>query len=350
MARIFNPEMLFVAREARGLTQSELAKQLHIAQETISRIENGLRQPTVGQVSGFAKCLQFTEDFFFLDEHIKHFGSGCVYHRRRKKAPQSALRQLLGLINVRRIQVKRLLQSAEIDTTNQFVRFDLEEYADPGQIASLVRSIWKMPPGPIQNLSRVIEDAGGIIMRCDFGTRDIDAVSQFMPGSPPLFLVNSRIPTDRLRWTLAHELGHIVMHQIPTEHMETEADMFAAEFLTPQAQIKPYLRDVGLAQLANLKIHWKVSMSSLLRRAGELESISPRRQSYLWTQMGKSGWTSNEPVDLPPENPSLLEELVNVHSSELGYSASELSSVVFESEEQVRQVFMPPKTGLQIIP
>src|SRR5882762_9173156 len=187
MARIFNPEMLFVAREARGLTQSELAKRLHIAQETISRIENGLRQPTAEQVSGFAKYLQFTEGFFFLDEHIKHFGSGCVYHRRRKKAPQSTLRQVLGLINVRRIQVKRLLQSAEIETTNQFVRFDLEEYIDPGKIASLVRTIWKIPPGPIQNLSRVIEDAGGIIMRsdCDGPCRmswDISSCTKFLPN------------------------------------------------------------------------------------------------------------------------------------------------------------------------
>jgi transcriptional regulator with XRE-family HTH domain len=244
MTREFNPEMLVIAREARGLTQRELGAQLKIAPETISRIESGFRQPTSEQIGGFARCLEFTEDFFFLDERVRHFGSGCIYHRKRKKASQSALKKLLALVNIRRIQLKKILQSAEMEATNQFIRLDIDESGDPADCARSVRAIWKLPPGPVNNLTRAIEDAGGVIMRCDFGTRDVDAVSQWVPDSPPLFLVNSRIPTDRCRWTLAHELGHIVMHQIPTTNMEQEADRFAAEFLTPQAEIKPYLQYV----------------------------------------------------------------------------------------------------------
>jgi Zn-dependent peptidase ImmA (M78 family)/DNA-binding XRE family transcriptional regulator len=349
MPRIFNSEMLTVAREARGLTQSELGNRLHIAAETISRIESGFRQPTTEQVFGFAKCLEFVDDFFFLDEQIRHFGSGCIYHRKRKKASQGTLKKLLGLINVRRIQLKKLLQSAEIETANQFVRLDIDEHGEPAEIARMVRTIWKIPPGPIQNLTRTLEDAGGIVLRCDFGTRDVDAISQWLTGSPPLFLVNSRIPTDRCRWTLAHELGHIMMHQIPTDRMEDEADKFAAEFLTPQVEIKPYLQSVTLPELANLKIYWKVSISSLLMRAAELKTISPRTKSYLFTLMSKRGWTLNEPVELPPEFPALFDELVNVYSSELGYTVSELSRVLLEPENRVRHFFVPQRAGPQIV-
>lgn len=349
MARVFNPEMLVIAREARGLTQRELGGRLGVAPETISRIESGFRQPTAEHVSGFTRCLEFTEDFFFLDEQVRHFGSGCIYHRKRKKASQSTLKKLLGLVNVRRIQLKKILQSAEIETMNQFVRLDIDEFGGPSESARAVRTIWKLPPGPIQNLTRTLEDAGGVVLRCDFGTRDVDAVSQWLPGSPPLFLVNARIPMDRCRWTLAHELGHIVMHQIPTARMEEEADKFAAEFLTPQAEIRPYLQTVRLPELANLKIHWKVSMSSLLMRAGELKTISPRTKSYLFTQMSKRGWNLNEPVELQIEVPTLFDELVNVHSSELKYSVSDLSRLLFEPEEHVRRFFLPRKAGPQVV-
>src|SRR5947209_1893840 len=131
MNRIFNREMLILARESRGLTQSEFASELEsilpMTQATISKIENGLKEPTPEQVSSFAQCLKYREEFFYLREHKRHFGSGCVYHRKKQRTPESKLRHLLAMINVRCIQVKTLLQSAEIDTENEFPRLDVDE-------------------------------------------------------------------------------------------------------------------------------------------------------------------------------------------------------------------------------
>lgn len=341
--------MLVIAREARGLTQSELGDRLGIAPETISRIENGLRQPTGQQLSAFVASLEFVDDFFFLDERVRKFGSGCIYHRKRKKASPSILRQLFATISIRRVQIGRLLQSAELENRNEFVRLDIEENGTPADIARMVRTIWKIPPGHIQNLTRLLEDAGGIVLRCDFGTRDIDAISQWVPDSPPVFLMNSRIPADRCRWTLAHELGHIIMHQIPTERMEEEADRFAAEFLTPEAEIKPYLQTVSLPYLANLKIRWRVSISSLIMRAAELKTISPRAKGQLFTQMSMRGWNVNEPVEIPPETPTLFDELVNFYTSDLGYTVSELSRMLMEPEQSIRKFFLPQASGPKIV-
>jgi hypothetical protein len=89
-------------------------------------------------------------------------------------------------------------------------------------------------------------------------------------------------------------------------------------------------------------------MSSLLMRAGELKTISPRTKSYLFTQMSKMGWNLNEPVELQSEIPTLFDELVKVHSSELDYSLSDLSRLLFEPEERVRH-FLPPKHGPQVV-
>lgn len=353
MNRIFNREMLILARESRGLTQSEFAKELEhvmpIAQATISKIENGLKEPTPEQVSSFAQCLKYREEFFYLSEHIRHFGSGCVYHRKKQRAPESKLRYLLAMINVRSIQVKTLLQSAEIDTENEFPRLDVDEHGPPEKIAKTVRAMWKLPPGPVQNLTRAIEDAGGIVIICDFGTRDVDALSQLHPDIPPLFLINSSIPADRMRWTLAHELGHIIMHTMPTGDMEKEADRFAAEFLMPQDEIRHDLYNITLPKLANLKPYWKVSMNALLRRAGDIGTITPRMRAFLWTQMGTAGYRLNEPVPIPSEQPSLIDEIIAMHSTELGYSAKDLGTITYTYEDEVRSVYLATKSRLRIV-
>ena len=162
--------------------------------------------------------------------------------------------------------------------------------------------MWKLPPGPVANVIQAIEDAGGIVFKCDFGSNKIDALSQWLQGIPPMFFLSNRIPTDRMRWTLAHELGHVIMHQIPSENIELEADIFASEFLMPALSIKPYLADLTLAKLAALKTHWKVSMASILKRASDLGVISDRQKTYLWTQMGAHGYRTNEPVQLATRN------------------------------------------------
>ncbi|MGB9119395.1 MAG: XRE family transcriptional regulator [Candidatus Angelobacter sp.] len=347
--RKFNREMLILARESRGLTQIDLAEAVGMKQAALSKIENGLRDPNELQISAFSKYLGYTDEFFYLGEQIQRFGSGCTYHRARQKAQVTEMRRLLGIINVRRIQVSGLLGGVELTPDNEFIRLDVDENGSPAEIARAVRAFWKLPPGPVQNLTRAIEDAGGIVLRCDFGTRDVDALSQFLSEGTPLFLANATIPQDRLRFTLAHELAHITMHHFPNDEMEKEADLFAAEFLMPADEIRADLYDVTLPKLAALKGYWKVSMNALLKRAGDLETITPRKRQSLWTQMGKYGYRRHEPVELPQEEPTLLAEMVNTYRNDLGYTSAQLSLAVNEAEDRIEDVYLPRRFPLKAI-
>src|SRR5438874_5200826 len=100
--------MLILARESRALKQTKLAEETAMSQAEISKFENGLRIPSVEQARRLASCLHYPTEFFFLTESIRSFGSGCVYHRKRQSAAELKLRELLALINIRRIQVKQL--------------------------------------------------------------------------------------------------------------------------------------------------------------------------------------------------------------------------------------------------
>ena len=139
------------------------------------------------------------------------------------------------------------------------------------------------------------------------------------------------------------------MHQLPTGDMEREADRFAAEFLMPAALIKGPLSYVSLPKLAALKPYWKVSMAALLYRAAELGTIPERTKNYLWFRMGQAGYKSKEPVELAPELPALLSEVIDLHRDGLGYSVSDLAKLLVTTESEVRSVFLPQGPGLRLV-
>ena len=345
----FNPEMMILARDLAGLTQEQLAFSVGLSQAEVSKIESGVRVPQESQVATFAKHLRVPTEFFFLSDSLKSFGTACVYHRKRQSTTQAVLRRLLAIVNKRRIQVKRLLNSTEI-AENLFPRLDIDEYkGGPSGIARALRSAWKLPPGPVTNLTKAVEDAGGIVIRFDFNTNKVDAVSQWVVDSPPLFFINSTTPADRMRFSLAHEVGHIVMHQLPTDDMEREADRFASEFLMPEAAIAGQLADITLAKLAALKPYWKTSMAALLKRAGDLGTITDRNKNYLWFRMGQLGYKSKEPVSIPMETPTLLAEIIDLHRHELAYSVADLAQLLVTYEAEIVSEFLPQQSGLKLV-
>src|SRR5690606_12170407 len=81
----------------------------------------------------------------------------------------------------------------------------------PNEAATMLRAAWRMPIGPVRNLLRWVESAGVIVVEEDFGTHRIDGMSQWA-GDHAVIILNTVLPTDRKRLTIAHELGHLVLH------------------------------------------------------------------------------------------------------------------------------------------
>lgn len=354
MVHFVSPEMLILARESRGLTQSELAAMTSISQGNISKYEGGLLNVSREHLEKFVSILHYPETFFSLNESRFDFGSSCTYHRKRQTLPVHELKLLLAKSNLLRIHVTQLLKGVDLETDNLFLRLDVADYdGDIEEIARVVRRSWHLPFGPVNNLIRVIEDAGAIVYLCSFGTRKLDAISQWIPsthlGLPPIFLVNADMPGERIRFTLAHEIGHVIMHRVPTSNMEEEADRFAAEFLMPCHNIAPDLSSITLPKLARLKPYWKASMAALMRRALDLGKITQRQYRTLNEQMGKQGYRINEPYPLPIEKPSVLNEIIDVYRNEYNYSISDLSKLIYLYEDETQEKFFSGQRRLRIV-
>jgi Zn-dependent peptidase ImmA (M78 family)/transcriptional regulator with XRE-family HTH domain len=336
----FNPEMLILARESRGLYQGELGEGASIQQGTVSKIESGALLPSSEIVDRLAAQLNYPRSLFFQPDRVYGFNSTVFFHRKRQSLTDKILRKLHAHLNLIRMRVARLLRSTEISSDCRFQRIDPAEYRGSIEtVARLARSTWLIPPGPVRSVTRAIEDAGGVVVSMDFETRQIDAISEWVRPYPPIFVVNSNseITGDRLRLTLAHEIGHAIMHEFPNPKMEEEANAFAAEFLMPAREIKPSLYSLTFAKLIELKALWKVSMAALVQRAGDLKTISADQKKYMFMNLGKRGWRLREPehTDIPVERPELFNALIQTHLSELHYTPEQLANTIMLLNEAV---------------
>ena len=96
----FNRSLLVLAREARGLTQEELASKTSIAQGTLSKYETGLLEPTDLPIERLIRALEYPRSFFFQDD--RPFGFPPYHYRKRKKLSAKILGRIVAEMNIRR--------------------------------------------------------------------------------------------------------------------------------------------------------------------------------------------------------------------------------------------------------
>lgn len=342
MTHPFNPEMLTLARMARGMTQTELATAAETTQGRVSKIEHGFFVPDDVLLDRFAAELQYPREFFFQAGYINTLPSW--FHRKRKQMSQTILGRIHAEIAIRVRNIFKLLLSADIKPAHDVPQLDVDQYnGNAEEIARVVRQLWELPRGPIPNLVEALERAGVVVVSCDFGATEVDAVGMRLHGMPPLVFVNQSAPTDRVRYTIAHELGHLVMHahSTPAGDVEDEANRFAAELLMPERDIRPQLENATLATFSILKRVWRVSMAALLKRARDLRTISEKKATALWKQMSALGFRKREPaeLDLSPEKPRLLRDMIDFHVKHLGMTTEQLRAMFTLLEDDFKRYY-----------
>lgn len=311
-----NPDMVILAREYRALTQKELAEAALVKQPQIAMIEGGVENVASAEtIEAISKALEFPIEFFYQQEPRLGFGSSSVYYRKMSSITATDRKSISSITNLARIGLKRLLDAVEVDSDFILPRIELKDVdGSPGKAASIVRATWSLPDGPIQNLTNLVERSGVIIVESDFGIRGISGTGMRLANLPPLIFINTALPPDRYRFTLAHELAHLVLHDAPCETMENEADEFASELLMQKTEFKVSVSQFGgrptLRNLIALKPYWKVSISGMIMRMGQLGIISEQTKRSLFIQMSNLKMRLDEPQPFIKERPTLYSKIV----------------------------------------
>ena len=130
-----------------------------------------------------------------------------------------------------------------------------------------------------------------------------------------VIVVNRAHNGDRQRFTLAHELAHLVLTFIGMSDKDQEkaADRFAGAFLMAKRFVHQLLglnrTSISIGELIGLKAVFKTSVPCIVMRCWQLGILPKASYGKLWGQIGKFGWNtpgSNEPNQCPREVPQRM--------------------------------------------
>lgn len=356
----FNPRRLEEAREAKGLTMSELARVLNISRQAISSFEKGLKSPSPDTLSAISTILGFPERFFLAGKSSPVI-DGAVHFRSRSTTTKKA--RMTGRTRGRWAalildECLRYAQLPEVVLPElEFLDFEALSLSDIEDLATNVRRFWGLGDGPIPNLTRLVENKGIVVSHLPSGEK-VDAFS-FWHHERPIIMLDRTKTAVRMRFSLAHELGHLIMHRsVENDYLddkelfdlvESQADYFASSFLMPAATFGREYYSPSLSALEKLKTRWLTSIGSITMRAHSLELISENQKSYIFKQLAP--FRRKEPLDdiLTKEEPELLHKLISLldkHSllkiSELvdvfDLPASELTAITRFTESEMLKV------------
>lgn len=324
--RQFYGDRMKSARLYRGITLTELSSRTGISKQSLSLYENGDNYPDSDKGQRIASALDFPYDFFLYRDRNKISTDVTYFRSLTSTTKMSRTSQSIRLEFVARIYdvLLNYIDFPTLDIPN--VSFETKtDCLDANEsdkavkqiekIASEVRSHWNLGIEPISDLQYTLEEHGIIVTGFDTEDEKIDAFSQRTSlNNDTVYFVCVNQGTDpegRIRFDMAHELGHILLHPwsesldlIPKDEFkarERQANMFASAFLLPresfESDVRAYPTDIK--HYLWLKKKWKSSIQSMVYRSRQLEIITPSQYQYLMRQISGKGWRTREPYDEP---------------------------------------------------
>lgn len=335
-----NPQMLLLARELKGMVLAELADKLGISVAYLHKLQSDPQVVNPELMRLFCKELEKPESFFYQDGELV---PSLLTYRRREKVSSKDISRIEAEVNLYRIGIEKLLSGVVFNPAN-LPLLPVDKTKSPAESARALRKAWGMEKGGVENLSTILEQNNILLVAFDFGTERVDGKSAYTSQGQPIIFTNNRVMGDRQRFTLAYQLGHLVMHtksEFTFDHdVSHEANLFAAEFLLPEKEIlKDFKEGITIPVLAKLKKKWKMSMISILYRAHDLNIITDNQKRYLEQQFNQLKIRRREPVelDIPREQPLLLRELITKYKTKQKFSTKQLATFFNLTEKDFLQ-------------
>jgi Zn-dependent peptidase ImmA (M78 family)/transcriptional regulator with XRE-family HTH domain len=325
------PGRLRDARRALRFTQRELGERAGVTRQSISAYEAGDKLPEPEIFSKLISALQQPTSYFTTPD-LPLFGQ--LWPRFFRKVGPDTLRRneactvygnwfiqiakyIDDYVNYPQVDIARACPS---DPGGRYSENELDHFADE------TRKYWKLGLGPISNVLALLESKGILVCRHVIEDERVDAFSFWNGDRPFIFMASEKVSAARIRFDLAHELGHLVLHRwIEPEELEdpktlklieAEADHFASAFLLPRRSFPNEVYTAKLDAFVDLKRRWRVSMQAMIYRCRDLELIDEDQFTNLYKQISYRKWRSREPLDdpalFPLEQPRLLRRAVEL--------------------------------------
>lgn len=341
------------ARQTAGLPLRVLAVRVGVSAMAISKYERGESAPSSDVLLRLAQALNVRTEYFFRQSDVELTGKR---YRKHVDLPEKDKERVLSDV---RDQLERWIELEQFVPTPWSKPLNMPkdlpaQINDPVEIediANKVREEWDLGTIPIPELVESLEDQGlKIFMTVHHADHKFDGMVAY-GNEKPIVVVGKDWPGDRQRFTLAHELGHLILEgrlpkNLATDSEEKACDRFAGAFLVPKERAFEALGSqrtwLEPQELSMLKKEWGLSMLGWIFRARDLGILPQYRTNQMWAYFKERGWHIKEPGEqYPSQDSHLYSQLVYRALAEdhIGESkAAELLSMTLSSLRALRNL------------
>jgi len=350
----FNPNRLTLLRQRAGMTKEALAHKCDVTRRTVTDWESG--NVAAPPVELFADLFEVDVSFLSredppdLDHRDLSFRALSSVGARKATRVVAAARMSLEFSQ----WLDEHYRTPDVDLPSMedlLSPLSADDYS-PERASKMLRQIWALSDRPIKNMMWLLERHGIRIFSIPREDRDVDAFSFWYSGRPYIF-INTEKSAERLRFDLAHELGHLILHKgVSTARerpYEIQANQFASGFLMPAAgllaQVSTASSQLRLQDIHIMKRSWKVSAVAMVRRLFDLGAILDWHYRNWMVDLSSRGYRRGEPDGIHPEQSRLITSLLaQARQDDVGLrEMSQKSGVPIRTIEQAF-------TGLAVVP
>ncbi len=298
-------ERLQRARIAKGLSLRALADSVGVSHNAIQKYEKNQMMPDSEVLLKISDCLSIRMDYLFRDSDVD---LGQVAFRCKSNVPEkwkNSVKEKARDILERYIEIESYFPDTD-SSSSEFPRIEIQTHVADSieSAANRLRNEWNLGQMPIAHILEFVEEKGVKIVFIKAPDQSkFDGLCGWIGDDHkiPVIVLDERWPADRIRFTTAHELGHLVLN----DDDEKTANRFAGAFLYPKESV---MRDFGVKrskvdwfELAESKSRYGISMQGVMYRLFDLGVISGNYFRNLLITFKVKGWHNNEPRKLPPD-------------------------------------------------
>ena len=353
---------LKLARDAAGMSLRALEDAIHglVSAQAIGKYENDQMMPGSTVLLALAKSLNVSPEYLMSPRKISL--SGVDF--RKEPAASAKDEKAVAAFVIDRLERYLSIEALLPHAQREWSFLDAEKYKveNPDQAedaADSLREKWSLGTDPIASMVDLLEEKGikVIALPLPETVSGSKAFAREGDGNEvAVIVVNSTHIGERQRFTMAHELAHLVLDPLgaladdEVLH-EKAADRFAGAFLATREMMIERLgaarKSISLGELIEQKKFFKMSCASIAMRSQQLEILNKTDAGKLWGFMrsrGLVGKGAHEPEQLAPESPSRMLQLCFRAVSEGAVSEAKAAEILGISVREL-DARLTPVTG-----
>ncbi len=294
-------------RLLRNMSLDEAGKLLNMSATAVSKYEKGEILPDSKKLIDFANAYN-VKSIYLLKVYNTPMMKFTSF-RKKKRLVGKNLELLEDLIQNEVAKYLEVIELNNLDNSVRLKKYSCNSIEDAERIANEFRNYIKISnKQPISDLINILENLGIVIIQIknlDNRFNDFDGLSEVVNNIPIIVLLDDIKDGARQRFTIAHELGHLLLN-IDNGNLDEEklCNRFASALLMPKdAVINEFgesRSNINFFELDAFKNEFKVSYTATLYRLKDLniitEHLYKKLSIFLSQKIGK-----NDPNPIQPE-------------------------------------------------